>query len=330
MTPLTPPNAGLLPLPTARVGRTSLTVTRLGFGAAPIANLFTPVSDEEARATVHAALEAGIRFFDTAPFYGRGLSERRLGEGLAGFDRGTLVLQTKVGRTLTAGEAASGKAWADHTSFDYSRDAILRGLEASLQRLKVSAIDIALIHDPDDHMRQALDEAFPTLADLRAQGVIKAIGAGMNQWQAEREFALHADPDCFLLAGRYTLLEQGALEFLDLCASRSISVFLGGVFNSGILARGSQAGAPYNYEAAPPEILDRVRRIQAVCEHHQVDLKTAALHFAAAHPAVTALIVGMTTPHEVRDNLQAWHSPAPAGLWADLKTEGLIRPEGIR
>jgi D-threo-aldose 1-dehydrogenase len=325
-----PSNPGHPPLPTARVGRTSLTVTRLGFGAAPIANLFITVPEEVAHATVHTALEAGIRFFDTAPLYGRGLSERRLGEGLAGFDRNALVIQTKVGRTLTAGEAAIGKEWGGHTPFDYSRDAILRGLETSLQRLKISAIDIALIHDPDNHMRQALDEAFPTLADLRAQGVIKAIGAGMNQWQAEREFALHADPDCFLLAGRYTLLEQESLEFLDLCASRSISVFLGGVFNSGILARGPQAGAPYNYEAAPPEILDRVGRIQAVCDRHQVDLKSAALHFAAAHPAVTALIVGMTTPSEVRDNLQAWQSPVPTALWADLKSEGLIRPESIQ
>jgi D-threo-aldose 1-dehydrogenase len=314
-------------LSTAQVGRTALSVTRLGFGGAPIGGLFAPISDDQAQATIQAALASGLRFFDTAPLYGCGSSERRFGLGLASVPRESLVLQTKVGRTLLAGEAASGAEWAGKIKFAYSRDAILRGLEASLRRLGVNRVDIVLIHDPDDYQRQALDEAFPTLAELRAQGVVRAIGAGMNVWQPLREFAQHADPDCFLLAGRYTLLEQGALEFMDLCAAKTISVFLGGVFNSGILAGGPRDGATYNYAAAPPEIVARARQLQAVCDRHTVTLKAAALHFAAAHPAVTALILGMVTPEEVMENVRNWHTPLPAALWSELRAEGLIRAE---
>jgi len=278
--------------------------------------LYRPISQEQASTVVDYALDNGIRFIDTAPFYGFGQSERYLGVALAQVPRTSYVLSSKVGRLITT----EGKA-----VFNFTRDGILRSIEESLARLRLDYVDILLIHDPDNHYKEALDEAFPTLAELRRQGVIKAVGAGMNQWQMLADFARNADFDCFLLAGRYTLLEQGALdEFFPLCQEKGIGIFLGGVYNSGILARGANPGAKYNYADAPSEILERVRRIEAVCARYQVPLYVAALQFPLAHPAVTALLVGAEAPGEIATNLRALSTPIPSELWSTLRSEGLL------
>ncbi|MFO7170233.1 MAG: aldo/keto reductase [Chloroflexota bacterium] len=305
-------------LTTRPVGRTSIQVTRVGLGTAPIGNLYAPISDEQAVSVVKAALAAGVNLVDTAPLYGAGVSERRVGAALRDVPRERVVISTKVGRLVEPDGSIP---------FDYSRDAVLRSFEESLKRLGVDRIDILHIHDPDDHERQALDEAFPTLAELRAQGVIGAIGAGMNQWQMLERFARNADFDCFLLAGRYTLLEQTSLEFLELCRSRGIGVFLGGVFNSGILATGPRPGAKYQYADAPPEIMERARRLEQVCQRHGVPLATAAVQFAAAHPAVTALVLGAVTPQEFEANLRSLEAAIPTALWEELRAEQLIHPD---
>jgi len=307
-------------LPLAQVGNTAVQVTRLGMGAAPIANLYGVVPETQAIETVQRAFELGIRFFDTAPLYGQGLSERRVGMALQGVPRDQFVLETKVGRILTD----DGSLY-----FDYSRDGVLRSLEDSLKRLQMDRVDILLVHDPDVKAekgvyQQALDEAFPALIELREQGVIGALGAGMNQWEMEWEFAKHSDPNCFLLAGRYTLLEQTSLAFLDYCQKRQISVFLGGVYNSGILATGPIPGAKYNYTAAPPAILERVRRLQEVADRYGVPLHVVAQHFARSHPAITALIIGLVQPSEAEDNRAVWDAPIPAALWSDIRAAGLV------
>src|SRR5262249_10540916 len=251
------------PIPTARVGCTALHVSRLGLGTVPIGGQLGAVSEAQAIETVRAALDLGVTLIDTAPLYGVGRSERLLAEALAGVPRDQYVLSTKVGRLLD-----SDGSW----HFDFTRDAALRSLESSLARLKLDRVDIVLVHDPDDHEQEALTGAFPALAELRAQGVIGAIGAGMNQWQMEERFAHTLDVDCFLLAGRYTLLEQGALEFLEFCRERQIGVLLGGVFSTGILATGARPGARYQYTQAPPEIMLRAGQIEAICTRHGVPL----------------------------------------------------------
>jgi D-threo-aldose 1-dehydrogenase len=306
------------PLPSARVGRTALQISKLGLGTAPLTGRNGSIPEEQSIATIRAALDAGVTFVDTAPLYGAGRSEQRVGAALAGVPRDSYVLSTKVGRlVLPGGEVV----------FDFSRDGVLRSFEESLKRLQLDRVDVLLVHDPDDNEQQALEQAFPALAELRAQGVIGAIGAGMNQWQMEDRFAQNFDVDCFLLAGRYTLLEQTALEFLERCRERGIGVFLGGVYNSGILAVGPRPGATYNYAEAPPEIVERVRRIEAVCARYGVPLHRAAAQFALAHPAVTAVVLGAVTPDEVRANRDALFAPIPPELWADLKREGLVRED---
>ena len=302
------------PLAAAPLGRTGLPVTRIGFGSVFIGRPGVPA--ERGVATVRHALDRGITLLDTAPQYGNGLSERLFAEALDGVARDRYTLATKVGKRLDA----DGKVY-----FDYSRDGALQSIEESLARLRADRLDIVHIHDPDDHEREALDEVFPALAELRAQGVIGAIGAGMNRWEMLARFARRADFDCFLLAGRYTLLEQRALdEFLPLCAERGIGLFLGGVFNSGILATGARPGAWYQYRPASPEILARVGQIEAICARHGVPLSTAALQFPLAHPAVTSLVVGAKSPEEIDANLAAFDHTIPAALWAELRDTGLI------
>lgn len=303
------------PIPTVTLGRTDLRITRLGLGSAPLGNLYDELPDAQAQATIAAALAVGITMFDTAPLYGAGLSERRLGLALAGLPRDSYMLSTKVGRLVQP----DGRV-----VFDWSRDGILRSIEASLERLGLDRVDIVLVHDPDDDERAAVDVAFPTLIELREQGLIGAVGAGMNQWQMLSRFVAQADLDCLLLAGRYTLLEQGALPLLEQCAARGVGVLLGGVFNSGILASGPQPGAKYNYADAPPAILARVAQITAICGEHNVALPHAALQFALSHPAVSALIVGAVTPAEVAANVAGLSAPIPAALWAELREAGLI------
>ncbi|MCW5850193.1 MAG: aldo/keto reductase [Anaerolineae bacterium] len=300
-------------------GRTGLRVTRLGLGTAPLGNLYETLPEAQAIATVEHALAAGINFLDTAPLYGAGQSERRLGQALAGVPRDSFVLSTKVGRLVQPD---------GQVIFNWTRDGIRRSLDESLTRLGLDRVDIVLMHDPDEHYREALDAAYPTLADLRSQGVIRAVGAGMNQWQMLADFARNADVDGFLLAGRYTLLEQTSLDdFLPLCQQKGISIIIGGVYNSGILATGPIAGAKFQYADASPAILERVGRIQAVCDRQGVPLRIAALRFPEAHPAVTTTLFGAVSPQEVEANLAAYATPIPAALWADLKAEGLLHPD---
>jgi len=300
-------------------GKNALQITNFGLGTAPIGSR-EAVRDADADATVQRAYELGIRLFDSAPLYGSGEAELRLGRALRGIDRDSYVISTKIGRVFNA----------DRSSFvyDYSYDGVMRSLEGSLQRLNTDRVDVVLVHDPDadkvDHEQDALNGAFPTLQDLRSQGVIKAVGAGMNQWQMEQRFAEQADPDVFLLAGRYTLLEQSSLGFLNLCAEKGIGLFLGGVYNSGILATGPQAEAKYNYRNAPAEIMEKARKIQAVCTRYGVPLNVAALHFAQAHAAVSSLVVGAVKPSEVEANIEALSREVPPELWQELQETGLI------
>jgi len=307
-------------LPSAQVGNTSLQVTRLGMGTAPIGNLYDPIDDAEALETVQRSYEKGIRFFDTAPLYGTGEAERRLGAALQGVPRDEVVIQTKVGRIVRPDRSIY---------FDYSRDGVMKSVEDSLERLGMDRVDILLVHDPDFeneevHFRQAMDEAFPALVDLREQGVIGAVGAGMNQWEMEWEFAKNIDVNCFLLAGRYTLLEQTSLDFLDWCIENDVSIFLGGVYNSGILATGPISGAKYNYEDAPEEILAKAGSLQEITTRHGVPLHVAALHFAGAHPAIASLVIGSATTAEADDNRAIWDVEAPAAMWQELHASGLI------
>jgi D-threo-aldose 1-dehydrogenase len=332
------------PIPLRPLGRTGLRVTALGFGGAPLGNLFRPIPEADAVGAVAEAYAAGVRYFDTAPLYGHGLSERRMGEVLRGHPREGYVLSTKVGRWLEPCEPAEagGGAYVGIPPFrivyDYSAAGARRSLEASLGRLGLDRVDILYVHDIDvrthgadgqpARQAEALAGAWPALRQLREEGIVRAIGLGVNEWPVCQALAEVSDPDVFLLAGRYTLLEQTALEtFLPLCARRGIGIVIGGPYNSGILATGAVAGATYDYRPAPEAVLARVRRIEAVCESHDVPMAAAALQFPLAHPAVVAVIPGARTPAEVRQNLALWRDRLPAALWRDLRSEGLLRPD---
>jgi len=329
------------PIAKRRLGASGPDVTVLGFGGAPLGDLYAPLDDAVAIATVEAALDAGIALVDTSPLYGRGLSEHRIGTALRRRPRSSLVLSTKVGRVFSPAPAgvrrAEGYAGGlpHEGRFDYSYDGAMRSLEQSMLRLGVASVDVALIHDVDPwthgesaagHQREALAGAYRALADLRAQRVVRAIGIGVNDADVCERFVREADLDCVLLAGRYSLLEQPALDrFLPLAAERRIGVMLGGVFNSGILATGAIAGARYNYLPASPEVAQRVSAIERVCAAHGVALAHAALSFVLAHPAVSSVVLGAASPDEVRRNVAAFVRPVPAALWRDLKAERLLR-----
>jgi D-threo-aldose 1-dehydrogenase len=298
--------------------------------------MYTEVSEEAALDTVAAAWEAGLRYFDAAPQYGRGNGELRLGRGLAGYRRDDYVLSSKVGRLLRAdapphpddfdptGRPYDAGAPDVATVYDYSRDGVLRSIEESLTRLGTDRLDIALVHDPDDYVDEALATALPTLIELRDQKVVTAIGAGMNQTAALERFARESDPDMFLLAGRYTLLEQTALQsFLPLCAQQGIAVVAGGVFNSGLLADAG-AGARYNYDPAPADLIARTQRLSEVCQRFRVPLKAAALQFPLAHPCVAAVLTGTRSRAELDENVRLFDLPIPGELWGELKAEGLL------
>jgi D-threo-aldose 1-dehydrogenase len=319
------------PLELKQIGSTDLRVTRLGLGGAPLGELFTPVGTQNAIDTVRRGYELGIRFFDTAPLYGRGKSERFYGEALRDFDRNSFVLSSKVGRVLNPNDSAADEddIYAElppyDVVFDFSRDGVLRSIEESLERLGLDRLDIALIHDPDDHWEQAINEAYPALAELRSQGVVGAIGAGMNQWEMLARFAQEGDFDCFLLAGRYTLLDHSGLEvMLPLCERKQVSIILGGPYNSGVLASDLGPDTTYFYQRTPPEVLETARRIKAVCDRHEAPLKAAALQFGLAHPAVAATIPGPRTPEEAEENIAMANLEIPTDLWAELRAEGLI------
>jgi D-threo-aldose 1-dehydrogenase len=328
---------------TRKLGRTGLRVSQIGFGGAPLGNLFAALSEADAAGAIGGAFAAGIRLFDTAPLYGHGLSEHRIGAALRHCKRDDFVLATKVGRLLRPDTAATGGQYRDilpfATQFDYSYDGVLRSIEDSLQRLGLARLDIVHIHDVDvwTHKSQAaMDERFAevmgggyrALLRLREEKAIGAIGVGVNEWQACQRFAEAGDFDCFLLAGRYTLLEQAALDsFLPLCVARNIAIIIGGPFNTGILATGAVAGATYNYHPAPAEVMERVSRIEAVCHRHGVALASAALQFPLHHPAVASVIPGARSAAEVAANLATFETPVPAALWAELKQVGLLRAD---
>lgn len=325
------------------LGRTSVQVTRIGFGGAPLGNLFARVAEDDARGALAAAYDSGLRYFDTAPLYGHGLSETRMGEALSHRPRDSFVLSTKTGRLLrrVAGNKIDGDGYVEmppyEAVYDYSYDGTMRSVEQSLERLKLSRIDILYIHDIDvwthgaeqpRRYREAIGGAFPALDRLRNEGTVGAIGVGVNEWQVTERCARDADFDCFLLAGRYTLLEQEALSsFLPLCVTRKIGIVIGGAYNSGILATGAVEGAVYNYKPAPPAILKRVSRIEAVCKRHNVPLAAAALQFPLHHPAVASVIPGARTQGEVQSNLKLLATAIPDALWRDLKAEGLLRED---
>jgi D-threo-aldose 1-dehydrogenase len=324
-------------------GRPDFLLNRIGFGGAPLGNLFTPIPEPDAIRAVTAAYEAGIRYFDTAPLYGRGRSEHRIGAALRSRPRDSFRISTKVGRLLrpTTGRPKEDAAYTDVPAFDveydYSEDGALRSLEASLERLGMDRVDTLFIHDIDRwthgdaqpaRFQEAMTGAYRALRRLRAQGVVSAIGVGVNEWEVCQQAAESGDFDGFLLAGRYTLLEQEALaSFLPLCERRGLFVVIGGPFNSGILATGAVEGATYNYRPAPPEIRARVARIEAVCRRHAVPLAAAALQFPLAHPAVRSVIPGARSADEVRTNLALLRVPIPVALWTDLREAGLLRAD---
>ena len=303
-----------------RLGKNPLEVPSLGLGSAPLGNIDSTLSTEEAVNTVAYALDHGISIVDTAPLYGRGRAERRVGLALAGRQRDSYLLSTKVGRVLNQAET--------DFVYDFSADGVLRSFESSLERLGVDHIEILHIHDPDgvDDAAAALRSAFPALLRLREEGAIKAIGSGMNQWQIWDPFVRseELDFDLFLLAGRYTLLEQGALDFLDLCLEKQIGILAGGVYNSGILATGPGPEARYNYAKAPDSVLEKARALQAVCSRYNVPLYVAAQRFTAAHPAITTLMLGAMSVDEVQANLAGHSAATPTELWSDLRQQGLI------
>jgi D-threo-aldose 1-dehydrogenase len=288
---------------------------RLGLGTAPLGGLYDAVEDEIAHALVERAWELGIRYFDTAPYYGSGNAERRLGAVLCERPREEFVLSTKVGRLLQPGGSDWRGAPPLEAYFDFSYDAALRSLEESLERLGLDRVDIALVHDPDNHYDEALAGAYRALARLRDEGVVRAIGVGMNQTELLCRFALEADPDCFLVAGRYTLLDRSAAEqLLPLCAARGIAVVAGGVFNSGVLA----GGHTYDYDSALPAVLERVAELREICARREVPLAAAAMQFPARHPAVASVLVGCRTPHEVEEDVRLFELDLAQELWREL------------
>jgi D-threo-aldose 1-dehydrogenase len=317
----------------------------MGFGGAPLGNLYRKISDQDAQAALQAAFDAGILFFDTAPQYGLGRSENRFGEALARFGRDEIQLSTKIGRLLLDCEPheVTPEAFVDvpqkRIVFDYTYDGVMRSYEASRSRLGVANADILLVHDvcvfsqgsqemSDAKVRELFDGGgYRALTDLREAGEIAAIGAGVNEWQVCEKLLGLGDFDGFLLAGRYTLLEQEALDsFLPLCEKRDVGIILGGPYNSGILATGAIPGAKYNYADAPEDILERVRKIEEVCTAHQTPLIAAALQFVLGHPCVKTVVPGAVNAAEVQANVALLERDIPPALWSDLRTEGLIRP----
>jgi D-threo-aldose 1-dehydrogenase len=333
-------------LPTRSIGKTTLKVTELGFGAAPLGNLYRPVSDGDARDTAIAAIEAGIAYFDTSPYYGFGLSERRLGDAIRGRDG--IVLSTKVGRLLKADPSVHGNAERHgffspmpfEPEYDYSFEGVMNSWEASKHRLGLARIDILYVHDigrlthGDRHgttFRQLTDGGgFRALEKLRSGGAIHAFGLGVNETAICLEAMEHVRLDVILLAGRYTLLEQSALDaLLPACVQSGTSIVVGGPYNSGILATGTRQGGAlhYDYGIAPQSVIDRVRRLESVCERHGVPLAAAALQFPLAHPQVASVIPGLSNPRRIEGTLKLFTMSIATAFWHELKNEGLIHAD---
>ena len=334
------------PFATRRLGKTGLQIPQFGFGGAPLGELFTRVSEADAEATLQTAWDAGVRYYDTAPWYGRGQSEHRLGRFLYRQPRGEFILSTKVGRVLRAPrnpERFDTGFWAGGLHFehrwDYGYDGIMRSYEDSLQRLGLNRIDLLLIHDldwwhhgtdaaVDAWLAQLRTSGWRALEELKSSGAIRGIGAGVNQLGTIPRFLDIVDVDFFLLALRYTLMEQDTLETeLPACAKRDVGIVVGGVFSSGITATGAVSGAKYNYADADGAALEKVRRIEAICAAHGVPLPAAALQFPLGHPLVASVIPGAFSPAHITTNLEHMRWPIPADLWAELKHEPLIRED---
>jgi D-threo-aldose 1-dehydrogenase len=324
---------------TTTVRATGIRLTALGLGAAPAGNLYRAITDEEAHATFEAAWDTGIRYFDTAPHYGLGLSERRLGAFVRTRPRDEVVLSTKVGRLLVPTPETAHRTDPDvfevpataRRVWDFSRDGVLRSLEASLERTGLDRVDVVYLHDPDDHWEQAAHEALPALVELRDQGVVGAVGAGMNQSAMLARFVRETDVDVVMCAGRFTLLDQPALaDLLPAAAGRGVAVVAAAAYNSGILAHDTPpADATYDYAPAAGELLDRARRIAAVCAEHGVTLPQAALAYVRTHPAVVSTVVGLATPEQARQAGERAAARVPAELWRALADAGLLAEAAV-
>lgn len=324
---------------TSRLGRTGVEVTRLGFGGGPLGGLFAPLDDETAAGALAAAWDGGIRYYDTSPHYGIGHSERRIGEFLRSRPRDSFVLSTKVGRLLVPQDPA-GKM--DPAGFhvpathrrvrDFTRDGIRRSVEDSLARMGLDRIDVLYLHDAEEYFDDALREGYPALAELRSEGIVGAIGAGMYDTALLTTLVEEADVDVIMQSGRHTLLDHSALDtFLPACEERGVSVIAASVFNSGLLAVPRPVeGAYFDYGTATPEVLERANRIADVCEAHGVTLPQAAMAFPLQHPAVAGVAVGMRSAEEVRRNVESFAAEVPAQVWADLRAAGLIGSTAIR
>jgi D-threo-aldose 1-dehydrogenase len=324
------------PIAKIKIGRTDVMVSCLGFGGVPLGGLYKDVSEFEAGSTVRRALDLGINYFDTAPIYGFGKSEIRLGRELARRSRDSIVVATKVGYTLVPEDGGLDEKVFHRFDnvppmrpvFDYSYDGIMRTFDDSLHRLNLSHVDILNIHDPDDHWEEAIKIVYPALHKFRSEGVVRAIGVGMNQAEMLARFASEGDFDCLLVAGRYTLIDQTALrELLPICERKGISVIIGGPYNSGILATGARPGATYNYVDAPPDVMERVAAIEAVCARYSIPLQAAALQFPLAHPAVASIIPGARSVAEVEENFRLLSLSIPNDLWEELQHLKLLPAE---
>ena len=323
-----------------QLGRTGIPLTALALGGAPLGNLYQTVDDDDAQRTVDAAYECGIRYFDTAPLYGSGLSETRMGRALAARPRDDCVLSSKVGWLLEDDASIDNDGPyvglpGRRRRCDYSRDGTLRSIEASLARLGTDRLDIVYVHDLDEKCHgaegfpqrfgEAMRGAFPALIELRRARVVRAVGLGVNEWRVCELAARETDLDCFLLAGRYSLLDHSALAtFLPLCAERKLGVVIGGPYNSGILASGAVPGARFDYRTADPAILERTRRLEAICRRHDVPLAAAAIQFPRFHSAVACVLAGARSAAEVQSNAAHFERAIPRSLWAEMKAEGLL------
>lgn len=311
-----------------QVGRTGIGVTVLGFGGASIGNLYREVPDEAARAVVNSAWGHGVRYFDTAPHYGVGLSERRLGAALAHRPRADFVLSTKVGRLLVPNEDPTGSDLLNgfdtpdrlRRELDYSRRGVRRSIEESLERLGLDRIDIALVHDPDDHVEQTLDEALPELVAMRDEGIVGAVGVGMNQWEAPLRFVRESALDVVMLAGRWTLLDRSGQPLLDECVDRGVSIFAAAPFNSGLLARAEPSrDSHFNYSSPSEKLFEAATRLGRVARDHGTTLPQVALQFPLRHPAVVSVVTGQAAPAHVESAAEWLMQPVPEAVWAELE-----------
>lgn len=321
------------PFATRELGHTGVRLTQLGLGGTSVGNLFGKITDDDGVRVVRRAYDMGIRYFDTAPLYGCGTSERRFGLGLKEHPRSSYVVSNKVGRHLVPDTSGTGegklKHYPDDEPFrlvmDFSPDAIRRGFEDSLKRMDMDYFDIVFVHDPQLHVYPVIDDVFPVLAKMKEEGLVKAIGCGINFADCCKLFLEFCDWDCFLLALRYNLLEQSPLaEFFPLCEQRGVGVVVGSALHSGILATGAIEGAKYNYRPAPPAIMAKVKRIERVCAAHDVPLAAAALQFPLGHPVVASVITGSRSPDRFARNVEQMKTDIPAAFWSDLKAEGLL------